>query len=109
MTTLKAQKRESGKAAAARKAGLLPAVIYGRKEESTPIALSLRDFEKALHEAGESTVITLEGLGSTKQVIIHDIAYDAVSGAPVHADLYAIEKGQKVTVSVPFEFEGVSP
>jgi large subunit ribosomal protein L25 len=32
-----------------------------------------------------------------------------MSGMPIHADFYAIQKGQTVTVSVPLEFDGVSP
>ncbi len=109
MTVLTAQKREGGKAHTARRSGLMPAVIYGRKEKSTPITVPLIDFQKVYEKAGESTVITLKGLGEEKDVLIHDVAYDALSGLPLHADLYAIEKGQKVTVSVPLQFEGVSP
>lgn len=97
------------KAKALRDKGVLPAVIYGRSEESTPIAVDLKVFSKLYREAGESSVITLKGLGADKQVLIHDVEFDAVSGAPVHADFYAIQKGQKVTVSVPLEFDGVSP
>lgn len=92
-----------------RREGVLPAVIYGRSQEATPIAVNRKVFEKLFHQAGESTVITLTGLDSDKQVLIQDVATDAVSGTAIHADFYAIEKGQKVTVSVPFEFEGVAP
>src|SRR3989344_1720639 len=89
--------------------GILPAVVYGRAEESTPIAIDAKTFGKIFKEAGESTVITLKGLGGDKQALIHDVSFDPVSDQPIHADFYAIQKGQKVTVSVPFEFEGVSP
>ena len=92
-----------------RRKGLLPAVVYGRSEESTPITVNTKDFSKLFHKAGESTVISLKGLGSAKDALIHDVSFDAVTGAPIHADFYAIEKGQKVTVSVPLEFDGVSP
>lgn len=89
--------------------GVLPAVVYGRKEDSTPISVDAKTFGRVFKAAGESTVITLKGLGADKQVLVNDVELDAVSGAPVHADFYAIEKGQKVTVSVPLEFEGVAP
>ena len=89
--------------------GVLPAVVYGRSEESTPIAVDRKTFEKVYKAAGESSVITLTGLGGAKQALIHEVAVDPVNGQPIHADFYAIEKGQKVTVSVPFEFEGVAP
>jgi large subunit ribosomal protein L25 len=92
-----------------RKEGKLPAVIYGRSEESTPISVNRKVFEKLYREAGESTVITLNGLGAAKDALIHEVVFHPVSGEPVHADFYAIQKGQTVTVSVPLEFEGVSP
>jgi large subunit ribosomal protein L25 len=92
-----------------RNSGILPAVIYGRSEESTPIAIDQKTFEKLFKVAGESTVITIKGLGAEKQALIHDVEVDAVSGKPLHADFYAIEKGQTVTVSVPLEFAGVAP
>lgn len=103
-------KRDSAKSAKAlRNEGVLPAVIYGRKEESTPIAVDAKIFGKLYREAGESSVITLKGLDGDKQVLIHEVEFDAVTGTPTHADFYAIQKGQKVTVSVPLEFDGVSP
>ncbi len=89
--------------------GVLPAVVYGRSEESTPISIDRKAFEKVYKSAGESSVIQLTGLDGIKQVLIHDVSVHAVSGMPLHADFYAIEKGQKVTVSVPLEFDGVSP
>jgi len=92
-----------------RREGVLPAVVYGRSEESTPIAVDMKAFEKAYKTAGESSVITLTGLGSAKDALIHDVEFDVVSGKPLHADFYAIQKGQTVTVSVPLEFDGVSP
>jgi large subunit ribosomal protein L25 len=97
------------KPAVIRREGMMPAVIYGRSEESTPITVSRKDFEKVFKTAGSSTVITLKGLGEEKDALIHDVEFHAVSGEPLHADFYAIEKGQTVTVSVPLEFEGVSP
>lgn len=107
---LTVEKRDIAKKAGQyRQEGLMPAVIYGRSEESTPISLSRRDFEKVFKTAGSSTVITLKGLGEEKDALIHDVEFHAVSGEPLHADFYAIEKGQTVTVSVPIEFDGVSP
>jgi len=89
--------------------GLLPAVVYGRAEESTPITVDRKAFEKIFHAAGESTVITLAGVGENKDALIHDVEFDALTGTPTHADFYAIQKGQKVTVAIPFEFDGESP
>ena len=97
--TLSVTKRE-GKSTV----GTLPAVVYGPKQPSTPISISLKDFEKALKEAGESTVIELTGIGEPLQVLIHEVDRDPVTDVPRHADFYAIEKGAKVEVAVPLVF-----
>lgn len=89
--------------------GLMPAVVYGPKQEAVSIALSGRDFEKVLRTAGESSVIELSGLGSDIQVLIHEVDRDPVTNVPRHADFYAIEKGAKVEVAVPLTFVGESP
>lgn len=89
--------------------GILPAVIYGRSEASTPISVDLKQFQKIFKAAGESTVISLTGLGVAKDALIHEVEFDVMSGMPIHADFYAIQKGQTVTVSVPLEFDGVAP
>ena len=94
---------------ALRKEGLIPAVIYGKKEPSTPIQLSAQEFRKVLKEAGESSIISLKGLSEDKEVLIHDVDVEPVRGEPRHVDFYAIEKGKKLEVHVPLEFVGVSP
>ena len=107
---LTVEKRDTkAKAAVLRRKGVLPAVIYGRAQESTPVAIDRKTFEKIFREAGESTVITLNGLDTPKEALIHEVTVHPVSGVPLHADFYIIQKGQTVSVAIPFEFEGVSP
>ncbi|HEX8994277.1 MAG TPA: 50S ribosomal protein L25 [Candidatus Paceibacterota bacterium] len=108
MQTLNAEKRDNGSSSALRREGRIPAVAYGRHAAAENLSVSLADFEKVYKNAGESTVITLEGLGARKDVLIHEVAHDALSGLPIHVDFYVIEKGQKVHVAVPLEFDGVS-
>ncbi len=92
-----------------RKRGMVPAGFYGRKEASTPITVAEKDFKKVFKEAGESTVVTLEGVGEEKDALIHDVERDPVTGAIRHVDFYVLEKGKKVEVEVPLTFIGVSP
>ena len=94
---------------ALREEGVLPAVIYGRSEAATPIAINRKEFEKVYKAAGESSVVTITGLDGNKSALIQQVDVHPVSGALLHADFYAIAKGQKVTVSVPLEFDGVAP
>lgn len=110
MLTLKAEDRNTKtKPESVRQAGKIPAVFYGKKAASTPISISASEFKKVWEKAGESTVVTLITPEGELESLIHDVDLDPVSGAPRHADFYVFEKGHKVEVEVPIEFEGVSP
>ncbi len=110
MLELKVQKREKkGNLEKLRKEGFMPAVFYGKKEESTPISIPQAAFLKAFKEAGESTVVTLKHEEGSVDTLIHDVDFDPVTGTPRHADFYVFEKGHKLEIDVPLEFVGVAP
>jgi large subunit ribosomal protein L25 len=111
MLKLNAQKRETTeKTPAIRESGRVPAVFYGKKTPSTPISINTGDFLKLWHEAGEATIFSLSIDGSEEHsALIHDVQVHPVTQEPTHVDFYVVEKGQKVTVSVPFEFIGEAP
>lgn len=88
--------------------GMIPAVVYGKKQESMSISVPLLAFEAILRHGGESALIELSGLEKPVQALIHDLDRDPVTHAPRHVDFYAVEKGAKVTVSVPLSFVGES-
>ncbi len=111
MISLTIEKRDiTGKKVAAQRAlGMLPAVVYGPKQKSLSIILSLKEFERIYKEAGESSVVELKGLEKPIQVLIHTVEYEPVTSVAYHVDFYAIEKGAKVQVAVPVVFTGESP
>lgn len=89
--------------------GKIPAVFYGKKQESTPITLNAREFSKIWKDAGESTVVVLNTPEGEFETLIHEVDVDVVTENPIHADFYAFEKGKKIEVEVPLEFVGTSP
>lgn len=110
MLTLEYKKRQTAeKLPTLRKEGFVPAVFYGPKEETTSISIKESDFKKVWKAAGESSVVILKGEGEEHEALIHEVDAHPMSGLPRHADFYVIEKGKKVQVNVPLEFEGVSP
>lgn len=110
MLSLAAQKRDMKEnLGALRRRGFMPAVMYGKRDASTPISVEAKAFSKVFAEAGESSIITLTTDGEEKMALIHDVAFDPVRDVPLHADFYLIAKGQTITVNVPLEFVGVSP
>jgi len=92
-----------------RKTGAVPAVFYGPKEAATAISVDARKLAHVWREAGETTIVTLKGLGEDKDTLIHDAQFHPVNGQLLHADFYVLEKGKKITIKVPLEFEGAAP
>ncbi len=90
------------------KEGKLPAVVYGPKQDPISVSVELTEFQALLRHGGESALIELAGLEKPMQVLIHDLDRDPVTHVPRHADFFAVEKGAKVTVSVPLAFVGDS-
>ena len=109
--TLSVEKRDPKQNAdRVRGEGKVPGVYYGRSEETTSIAIDRGVFERTWHEAGESTIITIDdGGGDTVDTLIHDVQRDPVTGAPIHVDFFAFERGKPIEVSIPLEFVGEAP
>jgi len=91
-----------------RKAGELPAVLYGLGVEATPISVPLVEFKKVWHQAGESSTVKIVTPKTAVDVLIHEIQHNPVTGEPIHADFLAIDVNRKIKVEIPLEFVGVS-
>lgn len=89
--------------------GAVPAIFYGPKEKATAIAIDALKLEHVWKEAGETTIVTLKGVGDDKDTLIHDAQFHPVTGRLLHVDFYVLEKGKKVKINVPLHFEGQAP
>lgn len=89
--------------------GQMPAVVYGPKQEPLQIALDAKAFDKVRREAGESTIVNLDGLGEEVEVLIKDIDIDPVRLEVRHADFYAIERGKEMTMPIALHYVGEAP
>ena len=95
-----------------RAGGRIPAVFYGKREKSVPIAVDPIALRRLLEksEAGMNTLINLhvEGGGDLegKTVLIKELQREPVRGAYVHADLYAVDLEHTIEVSVPIHVTG---
>ena len=103
-----AVRTETGKGASrrARRAGQVPAVLYGHGSEPQHLLLPGHDFAAVLRHRGTNAVLTLdidgkEQLALTKALDIHPIKRNIQ-----HADLLVVRRGEKVTVEVNVIVEG---
>lgn len=108
---LKAAKRtEAGHKAGdnLRTKGLMPAVTYGKDQDTEAITVKVLDFEKVYSDAGENTIVSLDVDGEKTNVIIHEAQFDPISGKPLHADFFKIRMDEKITAEVPLVYGGTS-
>ena len=87
-----------------RKAGLVPAVIYGHNAEPQHIALPSRELATALKASNVLLKVTFDG--KSELVLPKSVSKNPLTGIFEHIDLLVVSKGEKVTVEVPVHTEG---
>jgi large subunit ribosomal protein L25 len=95
-----------GGARRTRRAGKIPAVIYGHGEDPRHVSLPAREFGNAIRHGGSNVLLTLELEGEEQLAIPKAIQRHAIKGTYDHVDLLAVRRGEKVTVDVPLEVIG---
>ncbi len=106
---LMAEAREGkGKSVARRirRAGRVPAVIYGEVKQPLNIAVDAHDLEMKLREKVSLFNISLDG--KEHPVIIRDIQFHPVKSNVLHVDFLQVKKGHKITMTVPIKLVGKS-
>ena len=101
-----------GSARAARRAGRIPAIIFGDKKETISIDIEEREYKKIMNQSGIfSRLLDLSVEGKSNLVLTRDIQFHPVSENPLHVDFLRIGKGSNINVSVPVSFinEELSP
>jgi large subunit ribosomal protein L25 len=88
-----------GGARRTRRAGKIPAVLYGHGTPPRHIALPAREFALAIRGGG-NTLITLQLDGGSELALPKAIQRDPIRGDYEHVDLLLVRRGEKVTVEV---------
>ncbi len=96
----------SGKADAGRlrRAGRIPAIIYGEIENPTSVSIDAHELNIYLREKHALINLSLEG--KNHRVVVRDIQYHPVKDSITHIDFLEVKKGTKISMSVPITFEG---
>ena len=108
---LKVQQRHTfGKqsARAIRRAGDIPAVVYGRKQDTISLQVNEREFKQFLRTYGGNVIVNIEvSDGNSEPVIIKEIQRDPVEKQVLlHADFIRISLDEPVTSTVPIILVG---
>jgi large subunit ribosomal protein L25 len=98
---------EFGKGAArrTRRAGKVPAVLYGHGTDPEHITLPGHDLMLALKTP--NVLLRVEGLGAGSELALpKDVQRDPIKGFLEHVDLLLVKRGEKVQVSIPVQITG---
>ena len=108
ITVISANQRDrvgKGSARAARRAGMVPAVIYGNKQAALGIELEARVIRKIIHEPGIfSRLLKISVGGEEITVLTRDIQFHPVSDEALHFDFLRVSETSTIAVNIAVEF-----
>jgi large subunit ribosomal protein L25 len=107
--TLKAERRDhfgKGPARALRRAGKVPAIVNGGREESLPIALPFKEVKLAIGTNPRffTSVLDLDFGDGTIRVLPREAQLHPVTDDPLHVDFLRATQGATLTLAVPVRF-----
>ena len=95
-----------GGARRTRRAGKIPAVLYGHGTDPRHISLPAREFANAIRHGGSNVLLTLDLDNGEQLAIPKSIQRHPIKGYFEHVDLLAVRRGEKVTIDVPVTVVG---
>jgi large subunit ribosomal protein L25 len=87
-----------------RKAGRIPAVIYGHKEAVVPVTVDAKELHRAIVNQ-HARVLDLKVGGKTETVLIRELQWDHLGSEMIHVDFARVSKDEKVKVIVPVKLK----
>jgi large subunit ribosomal protein L25 len=94
---------------ALRRQGKLPAIIYGRHIDATPITLDLHSTSMTLSRLTSSSIITIDLEGTKFQTLVREKQRNYIKGVWIHLDFQAVSESEKIRTNVVIEVAGVAP
>lgn len=93
-----------------RRAGELPAVMYGHGDPSVLLTISAHEFHQTLRDLrGRTPIVDLEILGQgTTRCVIKTIQRNPINGVFLHVDFQKVHPDEKITMPVPVLLRGVA-
>jgi large subunit ribosomal protein L25 len=95
----------TGGARAARRAGMVPGILYGGDKAPVAIAVNEKDFRKNLYTGKLlGHLVTLKYGDESQPVIARDVQFDPVSDRPLHFDLMRVDENQTIKIDIQVHF-----
>ena len=106
LTARSRQSNGSGTARRIRRAGRIPAVIYGRAGKAISIDLDALEFVNGVKGISESTIVKVEVDGKSHDAFVKDTQRNIIDGNILHVDFYEVESGVTLRARVTIQLKG---
>ncbi len=109
-TVITAQARVGNGSQTARKLrrqGLVPAVLYGHKEETLSLSVAIDELRSAVRHGAR--VVDLKTPARQEKALIKELQWDHLGKELLHADFYRVSADQRISLSVRLELRGTAP
>ena len=108
---IEAEKREvtGKKVKVLRNEGKIPAVIYGREIDTTPILLDKRETLHTLNQISGSTILTIRLENKEHAALLREIQRDYLKNEIIHIDFLAVSLKEKLRTNVSLTLVGEAP
>lgn len=90
-----------------RRAGRVPAVVYGHEQEPAHVSVEDHDLRNLIKN--RERVFEIDVDGAVEETMLRDLQWDTFGTEILHVDLIRINASERVTVEVPVNLRGTSP
>ena len=90
-----------------RKAGRIPAVIYGHKQPVRPISLTREAVWEMIKKATHLAELSFDG--TTETVLVRDVQWDHLGKEILHRDFARVNVGEAIETEVRIDLRGTAP
>jgi large subunit ribosomal protein L25 len=94
-----------------RKAGNIPAALYGRKVKAANIQVHGKTFSKLLEgSASDNILVSLKiaGIAEDQLALVQEVQHDYLRGGILHIDFHAVAADEEIHANVPVAMVGVA-
>ncbi len=93
-----------------RKAGRIPAVIYGKRHANALLEIDAKTFRGLMgHSASDNVLVNLKIDGETGDslALVQQVQHDYLRGGVLHVDFHAVAADEDIHANIPIQLTGV--
>jgi large subunit ribosomal protein L25 len=94
---------------ALRRAGRVPAILYGRNIQPIPVTLDARETNRVIPTITSSHLVVVDIAGERHTALVREKQYNPILGTLVHVDFNVVSMTEKLRTTVSIYIDGESP